>query len=87
LASQFELDFTLISCMSSTIMGCMWYLYNSASFHMMGNIDLFNDLEEKDLQQNIEFGDDRRYSSTGIVTVTFQSEFGSPLKLVDVLYV
>ena len=50
LASQFELDFTLIACMASTVMGCMWYLDNGASFHMTGNRDLFSDLEEKDLQ-------------------------------------
>ena len=47
--SQFELDFTLISCMASTVMGCMWYLDSGASFPMKGNRDLFSDLEEKDL--------------------------------------
>jgi hypothetical protein len=26
LASQFELDFTLIACMASTVMGSVWYL-------------------------------------------------------------
>lgn len=53
LASQFELDFNLIACMANTVMGCMWYLDNGASFHIMGIRDLFSDLEEKDLQQNI----------------------------------
>ena len=53
---------------------------------MMGNRDLFSDLEEKDLQQNIEFGDDGRYSMTDIGTVTFQREYGSPLRLEDVFY-
>ena len=66
LASQFELDFTLIACMANTARGCMWYLDNDASLHLMGNRDLFSDLEEKDLQQNIEFGDEGRYSVTGI---------------------
>jgi len=42
LASQFELDFTLIACMAGTVMGGMWYLYSCVSFHMMGNRDLFN---------------------------------------------
>eukprot|EP00253_Pinus_taeda_P020513 PITA_20513 len=71
LTSQFELDFTLIECMENTIMGSMWYLDNGASFHMMGNRDIFNYLEEKDLKHNIEFGDDGRYSVTNIGTVTF----------------
>ena len=73
--------------MAITIMGCMWYLDNNASFHMMGNINLFSDLEQKHLQQSIEFGDDERYSVTGIGIATFQRENGSHLILVDVLYV
>lgn len=71
LAPQFELDFTLISCMESTVMGSMWYLDSGSSFHMMGNRDLFSDLEEKDLKKNLEFGDDGRYSVSEINTVTF----------------
>ena len=55
--------------MTNTLMGFMWYLDSDASFHMMWNRDLFSDLEEKDLQQNIEFGDDRRYNMTDIGTV------------------
>ena len=50
LASQFELDFTLIACMGNNVMGFMWYLDISALFHITGNRDLFNDLEEKALQ-------------------------------------
>jgi len=76
LASQFELDFTLIACMENIVMGSMWYLDNGASFHMTGNRDLFSDLEEKDLKKNIEFGDDGRYSATDISTITFQRESG-----------
>ena len=49
LASQFKLDFTLITCMAIIVMGCMWYLDSGASFHMTWNRDLFSDLVEKDL--------------------------------------
>ena len=37
LASQFKMDFTLIACMVSSMMGCDWYLDNGASFHMTGD--------------------------------------------------
>jgi len=87
LATQFELDFTLIACMANTAMGGMWYLDNSASFHMTGNRDLFSDFEEKYLKQNIEFEDDERYRATRIGTINFHRESGSPLRIIDVMYV
>ena len=34
LASQFELDFSLIACLVSSCMGLVWYLDSGASFHM-----------------------------------------------------
>ena len=71
LASQFELDFSLIACMVSSALGSGWYLDIDASFHMTGDKKLFSDLEEKDLQMHIELGDDGRYSVTGIGTITF----------------
>ena len=49
LASQFELDFTLIACMVSSVMGSVWYLDNRASFHMTDNKDIFSNFEVKDL--------------------------------------
>ena len=72
LDSQFDLDFTLIACIANTAMGCMWYLYSGASFHMTGNKYLFSDLEEKDLQQSIEFGYDERYSVPTSVHLPFR---------------
>ena len=49
LALQFELDLSLIACLVSICMGSVWYLDSGASFHMMGDKELFSDLEEKDL--------------------------------------
>ena len=71
LASQFEMDFSLIVCMVSSMMGSVWYLDNGASFHMTGDKELFGDLEDKYVQMHIEMGDDGRYSATGLGTVTF----------------
>ena len=34
LASQFELDFSLIACMVSSALGSGWYFHSGASFHM-----------------------------------------------------
>ena len=41
LASQFELDFSLIACLVLRLMGSVWFLDSGASFHMMGDRDLF----------------------------------------------
>ena len=49
LALQFEIYFSLIACLVSSCMGSVWYLDSVASFHMMGDKELFSDLEEKDL--------------------------------------
>eukprot|EP00253_Pinus_taeda_P020847 PITA_20847 len=54
---------------------------------MTENKELFSDLEENNLQMHIEMGDDGKYNTTDIGTVTFQRESGSPLTLKDVMYV
>eukprot|EP00253_Pinus_taeda_P006682 PITA_06682 len=64
LASQFELDFSLIACSVLSVMGSVWFLDSGVSFHMTGDRDLFSDLDEKDLGVHIEMGDDGRYSAT-----------------------
>jgi len=51
------MDFTLIACMVSSMIGCGWFLDNGASFHMTSDKSLFNTLEEKDLKILIEMGD------------------------------
>ena len=71
LTSQFELDFSLIVCMVSSMVGCVWYLDSGASFHMSGDNNLFNTLEEKDLQMRIKMGDDGKYNVSGQGTVVF----------------
>ena len=68
-------------------MGSVWYFDNGASFHMMGDKELFNDLEEKDLQMHIEMGDDGRYSVTEIGTITFEMDSGNPFLLKDFMHV
>eukprot|EP00253_Pinus_taeda_P030949 PITA_30949 len=87
LASQFEMDFSLIARMVSSSMGCVWYLDSGASFHMSGDKNLFSTLKEKDLEIWIEMGDDGKYCVSGRGTIMFQREHGSPLTLSNVMYV
>eukprot|EP00253_Pinus_taeda_P007771 PITA_07771 len=87
LASQLELDFSLIICMVSSMVGCVWYLDSGASFHMTNDKNLFSTLEERDLQMRIEMGDDGKYHVSGEGTVVFQRQHGAPLTLTNVKYV
>ena len=87
LAPQFELKFSLIACMPSSMMGNVWYLDSGASFHMTNDKELFSDLEEKYLEMHIDMGDDGKYSVTRLGTISFQREHGSPLTLKNVMYV
>jgi len=71
LDSKFELDFTLITCMGSIVMGSVWYLDSSASFHMARCREFLSDLEEKYLHIHTKMGNDERYNVTEIGTITF----------------
>jgi len=87
LASQFELDFSLIACIVSSMVGRLWYLDSGDSFHMSGDKNLFSTLEEKDLQMRIKMGDDGKYCVSGEGTFVFQREHGASLTLSVVKYV
>eukprot|EP00253_Pinus_taeda_P022012 PITA_22012 len=67
--------------------GCVWYLDSGASFHMTDDKNLFNTLEEKDLQMHIKMGDDGKYRVSSEGTIVFQREHGAPLTLTNVKYV
>ena len=60
LASYLELDFSLISCLVSSMMDSVWFLDSGSSFHMIGDRDLFTNSDEIDLGVHIEMGDDGR---------------------------
>ena len=81
LTSQFEFDFSLITCMVYSALGYMWYLDSGASFHMTRDKEIFSDLEEKDLQMHIEMGDNGWYNATYIGTITFHRELGKSFQL------
>ena len=87
LASQFEMDITLIACLVSSMMGCGQFLDSGASFHMTSDKSLLSALEEKDLKMQIEMGDDERYNVTIVGIVSYQMEHGAPIALTDIKYV
>ena len=43
--------------MVSSALGSGWYFDSGVSFHMTGDVNLFSDLVEKDLQFHVELGD------------------------------
>ena len=73
--------------MVSSALGSRWYFDSGASFHMTGDVNLFSDLVEKDLQLHVELGDNGRYDATDIGTITFQRESGKLILLQDVVHV
>jgi len=84
LASQFEMDFTLIACMVSSMVGCVWYLDSGASFRMTNDKILFSTLEEKEMC--IEMDDDGKYCVSGEGTAALRREHGAPPTFTDVMY-
>jgi predicted aspartyl protease len=73
--------------MESRALGSVWYLDTGASVHMIGDKNIFSDLEERDLKMNTEMCGDGRYSVTRIGTITFHRELGKPFQLKDVIHV
>ena len=73
--------------LGSSVMVLVWYLDSGASFHMTRDIEIFSDLEEKDLQIFIDMGEDGRYGVTEIGTIKFDRELGKPFLLEDVMHV
>jgi hypothetical protein len=86
-AESFEEDFCFIACMSSTTVSDMWFVNNGASCHMIGHKEWFTRVHEGGVNLVIELWDDRRYKAQGVGTVSFQREYGKPLRFSDVLYV
>ena len=54
---------------------------------MTGDVNLFSDLVEKDLQMHVELGDNGWYSTIEIGTITFQRASGKLILLKDVVHV
>ncbi|XP_059068968.1 uncharacterized protein LOC131859351 [Cryptomeria japonica] len=86
-ATQFDNEFSLIACLSSSFANSVWYIDSGASCHMMGVKEYFTKLEEKKLDFYNKLGDNAKYHATGVGIVKFQREFGKPFFVEDMLYV
>ena len=54
---------------------------------MTENKEYFSQLKEKDMHFDIELGDDGKYLTRGVSTISFERDSGSSFHLRDVLYV
>jgi hypothetical protein len=86
-AARFEDEFSLLACLSTSMVTGMWYIDSGASCHMTGVHEYFNNLREYNANFNIVLGDNAKYMPPGSGTVRFQRESGKPLSINDVLFV
>ena len=74
-ASMFEREFSLIACLSacSGSSRC-WYIDSGASAHMTGVREVFSEIFERDINVEVELGDDMVVKAVGRGKVAFQRE-------------
>ena len=85
--ARFEDEFSLLACLSTSIVTGTWYIDSGASCHMTRVREYFNNLKEYNANFNIVLGDNAKYKPTRKGTVRFQRESGKPLSINDVLFV
>ena len=74
-SSKFEREFSLIACLSSCSGSLrVWYIDREASAHMSGVREVFSEITERDIDVEVELGDDRVVRAVGRGTVAFQRE-------------
>ena len=61
--------------------------YCGASKHMTGQKKYLSKLEEKNSPKKVSSGDDYQYPIKGIGEAIYKLDFGSPMKMKEVLYV
>jgi hypothetical protein len=86
-AARFEDEFSLLACLSTSMVTGTWYIDSGASCHMTGVHEYFNNLKEYNANFNIVLGDNSKYRPAGKGIVRFQRESGKPLSINDVLFV
>ena len=87
-ASTFEREFSLIACLS-TCSGSSrdWCIDSGASTNMIGVREVFFEITKRDIDVEVELGDDMVVRAIGRGTIAFQRESRPPLRFQDVCYV
>lgn len=84
-SSKFEREFSLIACLSSCSGSSrVWYIDSATSTHMSGVREVFSEIIGRDIDVEVELGDDRVVSAVGKGTVAFQG-VSTLLRFRDVL--
>jgi hypothetical protein len=85
--ARFEDEFSLLACLSTSMVTGTRYIDSGASCHMTGVRAYFNNLREYNANFNIVLGDNAKHMPAGSGIVRFQKESGKPLSINDVLFV
>ena len=72
-ASQFEMEFSFIASLSFTVVSSstVWFVDSRASRHMTGARQQFTQFSEKELNLEVQLGDNRIVRVVGVGTISF----------------
>jgi hypothetical protein len=82
-------DYVLFSALSGSVKPGedTWFIDSGAPKHMRRHTYILSSLIEKDFPQKVSLGDDYQYPIKGMEESTYKLDFGTPMRMNDVLYV
>ena len=88
-ASQFDREFSFMASTSTSVAPSsqIWYADSAASRHMTGAKDQFTQFSDRQINLEVELGDESIVRAVGVGTISFQRESLPPLAVSEVLCV